>query len=228
MTNDELVKKFNPANAGTLSQEDLEIFRGLSNDELKVLAQAYPNSPSRKPYLILYDNNVKPEKQLFSLSTYQNLYNVRKFSNLNNFVPYDFRSVVFPTKTRPITQKVSRPGAKNPVAPGKKILVDLSANEAAAELRQAIGGKENNPDPTAKETGQATAPAAKKETPAPVVKMKTGPGSNPAQDAIDKAIKKKPETKKVVTEKTQPATSKVRGKVVVDVSKPGDEKPPAE
>lgn len=213
MNNDELVKIFNPANAGTLSQEDLAIFRDLSDEQIGILAKAYPNSPSRRPYLILYDKNVKPEKQLFSLSTFQNLYNVRKFSNLKNFVPYDFKSAVFPVKTRTVAN-VSRVGNKAAaVAPGKKILVDLSANEAANELKSAIG--------------DAPPPPADKKSQAPVVNMekKPAPSANPAQDAIDKALKKSTGSKKVVTEKTTPVTRKARGKVTVDVSKPAEPAP---
>lgn len=208
MTNDELITKFNPANAGTLSEEDLTNFRALTTEQIGVLAKAYPNSPSRRPYLVLFDHNVKPDKQLYSLSTYQNLYNVRKFSNLNSIVPYDFKLAVFPIRERQRAQvKPSRVGKGGAIAPGKKIVVDLSANEAADELTQAIGGP-------------------KKVTSTPVVNM-NAPGSstrtqNPAQDAIDKAIKKPAATKKLVTEKTTAVKKSTRGKVQVDVAQPGE------
>src|SRR5688572_7240405 len=90
MTNEELIAKFNPANAATLTAEDLLIMRNLTDEQIAVLAEAYPNQPMRRAYLRLYDSRVAENKQIFPTSTWQNLRNARKFSNLKYLQPYDF------------------------------------------------------------------------------------------------------------------------------------------
>jgi hypothetical protein len=48
LSKDELIQKFNPDNAANVTEADLEIMRTLSNDELKILAEAYPNQATRR------------------------------------------------------------------------------------------------------------------------------------------------------------------------------------
>lgn len=169
MTKEQLLAKYNPANARNLSQADLDAMRDFTNDQLKELADAYPNSANRKPYLILFDNNVKPEKQLFPLSTWQNLYNVRKFSSMKNLVAHTFREVF--TVARPQNKiTANRPGSSvgKQTTTARKV-VDLSASEAAAELRESLPPApvkamtaKTAPEPSDDKKGAAVAqPAAK-------------------------------------------------------------------
>lgn len=129
MTNEQLIQKFNPVNAANLTPEDLEIMHALTDEQIDVLANAYPNQPSRRAYIRLYDKNVGANKQVYNLSTWQNLRNLRKFNAKKNLIAWDFFNVAGaarqPTKA---TQPVA--GAKSP----KKVVVDMTAKEAAAEL----------------------------------------------------------------------------------------------
>lgn len=135
MTKEQLIAKYNPANARNLSQADLDAMREFSTDQLKELAEAYPNNANRKPYLILFDNNVKEGKQLFPLSTWQNLYNVRKFSGMKNLVAHTFKEVF--TVARPQSRIAANRAGSNAgkqTTTARKV-VDLSAGEAADELK---------------------------------------------------------------------------------------------
>lgn len=165
MTNEELIAKYNPANARNLSQEDLANMRNLTTDQIRVLAEAYPNGARHKAYLVLHDTNVDDAKQMHNLSTWQNLYNVRKYSGLKNLVPASFRDIF----TKP------QPSAKAPVAArsgnlknvSARKVVDLSAQEAADELKKnsaaagktVTAGRAAEPS-TDKGTGTNIAPAA--------------------------------------------------------------------
>lgn len=133
MTNEELIAKYNPANARNLSNKDLEDMRNLTTDQIKVLAEAYPNGPRHRAYLVLHDNNVEENRQMNNLSTWQNLYNVRKFSGMKNLVPSTFRELFQrPAVSRPA---VSSRAAAAKTASARKV-IDLSPSEAAAELKQ--------------------------------------------------------------------------------------------
>lgn len=135
MTKEQLIAKYNPANARNLSQADLDAMREFSTEQLKELAEAYPNNANRKPYLILHDNNVKEGKQLYPLSTWQNLYNVRKFSGMKNLVAHTFKELF--TVARPqnrIAANRAGSSAGKPTTTARKV-VDLSAGEAADELK---------------------------------------------------------------------------------------------
>lgn len=132
MTNEQLILKYNPANAATFKPEDFQEMRALSDDQIQILAEAFPNQPSRKSYLRLYDTTLDPHKQLYQLSTWQNLRNVRKFSNKKNLVAYDFYQVGAKAAAVATTRN-----AKVPVQP-KKVVVDMTAQEAADELRKSI------------------------------------------------------------------------------------------
>lgn len=131
MTNEQLIQKFNPATLGNLSAEDVEIMRNLTTDQINVLAEAYPNQPHRKAYLRLYDKNVPAAKQLYSLSTWQNLRNLRKFQSKNNLVAWDVFSVKA-SVSLPVKSMTPVAGAQSP----RKKVVDLSPKEAAAELQK--------------------------------------------------------------------------------------------
>jgi len=134
MTKDELIKKYNPANAGNLTEQDLDYMRnGLTDDELDALATAYPNDAHGKPYLLLFDNTLDLNKQIYPPSTWQNLRNVRKYSNQLKLRPYTFRSLFVARQKAPALRTAPRP------VPGQ--VVDLSATDAAKLLREATGNK---------------------------------------------------------------------------------------
>lgn len=139
MTTQELIAKYNPANARNLTKEDLDAMRHLTNDQLKVLADAFPNGPRNRAYLVLYDNNLDEARQINTLSTWQNLYNVRKFSNMKNLVAQNFRETFQrPGPARRVTANVSSGNAALKGMSARKV-IDLSAQDAANELRANAG-----------------------------------------------------------------------------------------
>lgn len=75
---EDIVKLFNPANAEALTEEQLSSLQGLTYEELKQLAQAYPNQASGNTYLVLKDKTVGDGKQLNPVSTWANLFNLHK------------------------------------------------------------------------------------------------------------------------------------------------------
>jgi hypothetical protein len=129
MTKEQLILKYNPANAVNLKAEDYLEMRALTDDQISVLAEAYPNQPSRKSYLRLYDTTLQPHKQLYQLSTWQNLRNVRKYSAKKNLIAYDFYQV---------GAKAAAKAVKPPTGAPKKVVVDMTAQEAADELRKTL------------------------------------------------------------------------------------------
>lgn len=159
MTNEQLIAKFNPANGANMTAEDLELLRALTDEQIDVLANAYPNTPTRRSYLRLYDKNLAPDKQLYQMSTWQNLRNVRKFSNRKSLIAYDFF-----TTTAKFTQQVrAQQKAGNKTAAPQKVVVDMSAKEAAEELKNLVDKK----GPAEKKTAEPKtpkAPAANKNT----------------------------------------------------------------
>lgn len=178
MTNEQLIEKFNPLNGSNLSAEDLETLHNLTDEQIDVLANAYPNQPSRKAYLRLYDKNIKPEKQVYNLSTWQNLRNLRKFNAKKNLIAWDFFTVAGAAR-QPVKATAPVAGAKTP----RKVVVDMTAKEAAAELTKNVDNaktttpgsgekKAAKPATGAKKGGNksaSTAAAANVENPAPVV-----------------------------------------------------------
>lgn len=158
MTNEQLVAKFNPANAKNLTPEDFQIMRELTDAQLDTLAEAYPNTPSRRSYLRLYDTKIEANKQIYNLSTWQNLRNVRKFSNMKNLQAYDFFD--------PQMKIVKAPeGITSAKASPRKQVVDLSATEAAAELAKSIAKKTAAEKPASEKTSAKK--AEKEQAPKP-------------------------------------------------------------
>lgn len=154
MTNEQLIEKFNPANGPLLTAEDLVMMRELTDEQINVLAEAYPNQPTRRSYLRLYDKQLPEDKQLYQLSTWQNLRNVRKFSAKKNLVAYDF----FKVGSMPAAvKKTAVPAKSSP----KKVVVDLSAQEAAAELKKNLVDKPAKTSPAKASTNKPKAAAGK-------------------------------------------------------------------
>lgn len=144
MTNEQLIEKFNPMNGANLTAEDLEIMHALTDEQIDVLANAYPNQPNRRAYLRYYDKNVAASKQMYNLGTWQNLRNLRKFNAKKNLIAWDFINVAAAAK-QPVKAIAPVAGAKSP----KKVVVDLTAKEAAAELAAASVNVEKPATPPA-------------------------------------------------------------------------------
>lgn len=102
----DLVKLYNPASAASLTPEQLEGLQNLSSPEIKELAMAYPNMTMQRAYLLIIDKTKPAGKQLPTLSSFENLWNLREKNGLRNFVPYAFRGS-YQTKTiAPSSRKV--------------------------------------------------------------------------------------------------------------------------
>lgn len=87
----DIVKLYNPANAAALTSEDLAGLQKLSSAEIKELAQAYPNMTMQRAYLLIVDGSKPVDKQLPTLSTFENLLNLWEKNNMKNYVPFGFR-----------------------------------------------------------------------------------------------------------------------------------------
>lgn len=199
MTNDELIAKFNPRNVAglkALTQDDLAYMFKLTDDQINVLADAYPNDAAGgRAYLLLWDDKVADNKQLFAPSTWQNLRNVRKYSNQKNLRPYSFMAIQQGTKAAPGQGKPGKP------LPRKQQLVDVSATDAAKELKEAISNR----------TKTATGGIQQKAlTSVPVTGQKP---TKPAQGAQSKVPAAKPSqpAKATTTEKTSTSDAKSGG-----------------
>lgn len=94
LTTEQIVKLYNPQTSSALTPEQIEEMRTLTFDQIKALAKEYPNRSSRA-YLLIIDTKSKIpiEKQLPSLSTWENLYNLISKHNLK-FVAVGFRGQV--------------------------------------------------------------------------------------------------------------------------------------
>lgn len=87
----DIVKLYNPANAAALTSEQLEGLQKLTSPEIKELATAYPNMTMQRAYLLIRDSSKSIEKQLPSLSTFENLWNLREKNGLRQYVAYAFK-----------------------------------------------------------------------------------------------------------------------------------------
>lgn len=182
MTNEQLIQKFNPLNAPNLNAEDLETMHNLTDDQIDVLANAYPNQPQRRSYIRYYDKNVPLAKQVYNLGTWQNLRNLRKFNNMKNLIPWDFFSPAGVAR-QPIKATAPAPGAKSP----KKVVVDMSAKEAADELTKNVD-KPAKVVPLANEKKEAKTPkpataakkSASKSASTPAAAVVENPGATPS------------------------------------------------
>jgi hypothetical protein len=102
----ELIKLYNPANAGTLTPEQLHGLQELTSSQIRELATAYPNATMQRPYLLIIDKTKPVHKQLPALSSFENLYNLRERNNMKQYVPYAFRSNYKPAQVNPRAKKV--------------------------------------------------------------------------------------------------------------------------
>lgn len=118
----DIIKLYNPANAASLSPADLEGLQKLTSPEIKELALAYPNMTMQRAYLLIIDSTKPIDKQLLTLSTFENLWNLREKNAQRNYVAYAFKGAykpkqVAPTKKTEVldlseTELMSLPGFK--------------------------------------------------------------------------------------------------------------------
>lgn len=85
----DIVKIYNPSNASALTPEQIAGLQKLTSDQIKELAKAYPNTYGA--YLLIIDSSKPLEKQLPSLSTFQNLWNLREKNGLKKYVAFNFK-----------------------------------------------------------------------------------------------------------------------------------------
>lgn len=116
----DVVTLYNPANAAALTPEQIDGLQKLSSAEIKELAKAYPNSSSQRAYLLIIDGSKPVEKQLPSLSTFENLYNLRERNGKKNYVAYQFKGTFKPV---PVSQQRMSKG------PRRTEVMDLSDQE---------------------------------------------------------------------------------------------------
>lgn len=134
----DLVKLYNPANAASLTPEQIEGLQKLTSTEIKELATAYPNRIFNRSYLLIKNtkDRIPIDKQLASLSTFENLYNLITKNNFTGYVAVGFKghpqqriTNVKPKKSQVIdlseTELLTLPGFKtaNTVEPPSEVQV---------------------------------------------------------------------------------------------------------
>jgi len=133
----DLTKLYNPANAAALTPEQIEGLQKLTSAEIKELATAYPNTSVPSAYLLIIDGSKPVDKQLPSLSSFENLYNLRERNGMKNYVAFNFKggyrartvSTIKPRKTEVVdlsdTELMSLPGFKtaNTITPPSEVTV---------------------------------------------------------------------------------------------------------
>lgn len=87
----DLIKLYNPANAASLTPEEIAGLQNLNSDEIKQLAKAYPNLTMQKAYLLIIDSRKPADKQLPTLSSFENLWNLREKNSMRHYVAYNFK-----------------------------------------------------------------------------------------------------------------------------------------
>lgn len=117
-----VIEVYNPANAANLTDEQKAAMASLTKEEVKALAKAYPNQPHSNNYLLLFDKRLPADRQLYQVSSWQNLNQLWDIAQLQ-FVPFGFRGV-----------DVQQPtvAAPKPVEVPAKTTVDLSKEDAAS------------------------------------------------------------------------------------------------
>lgn len=87
----DLVKLYNPANASALTSEQILGLQKLTSEQIKELATAYPNMTMQRAYLLIIDGSKPPDKQLPTLSSFENLWNLREKNGQRKIVAYNFK-----------------------------------------------------------------------------------------------------------------------------------------
>lgn len=90
-----IIELYNPRNAAKLTPEQVQAMQDLTLDEIKELAEAYPNQPTGNAYLKFYIKSDPADKQRFPLGTWNNLYNLRKLGK-EDILPFGFVNTKMP------------------------------------------------------------------------------------------------------------------------------------
>lgn len=117
----EALEKYNPAKFRELKQADIDAMKDLTKDDVAELARLYPNKPSDRAYLVLFNTKDKA-KQLYPLSTWQNLHALWR-QGILNFVAFNFAALH--------NSRTARGNEATKVAP----LQDLTQAEVKRELK---------------------------------------------------------------------------------------------
>lgn len=137
MTTDQLIKTYNPTAVAHLTKEQIDNMKNLTDEQIKILAEAYPNTPSANAYLVLFDTKLDFNKQLFSLSTWSNLHRLHSKQRMVNYRPYTFRELFVPERQAKAVVKTKIPSAKP---------IDLSAKETEGLPGLTNAGETKTPD----------------------------------------------------------------------------------
>lgn len=93
----DLVKLYNPANASALTSEEIDGLQKLTSEEIKELAKEYPNVSMQRAYLLIADSKKPVEKQLPTLSSFENLWNLREKNGQRSWVAIGFKGTYKPS-----------------------------------------------------------------------------------------------------------------------------------
>jgi len=102
----DIVKLYNPANAAALTEDEIQNLQKLTSSEIKILAQAYPNVTMQRAYLLIIDSKKQILKQLPTLSSFENLWNLREKNGKREYVAYGFKG--YKQKIVPLNRPIKR------------------------------------------------------------------------------------------------------------------------
>lgn len=92
----DIIQTYNPANT-SITPDELNAMKDLSDEQIAQLAKAYPNSPNGNAYLVYYNDKEEQKKQLYPLGTWANLYALRKLG-IKYILPYSFKDKFYQKK----------------------------------------------------------------------------------------------------------------------------------
>jgi hypothetical protein len=118
----ETIDLYAPHNAKNLTAEHLAAMEHFTKDDVKALAQAYPNSATTSPYLILKEKGVAENKQVYHPSTWHNFYALVRMGT-TKYYPISYKSIF------------KRSNEQNKTAP-VQVAKDLTDEQVKEELKK--------------------------------------------------------------------------------------------
>lgn len=128
----DFIQIYNPANARNLTPEQVEAMRDLTDDQIKQLAEAYPNQPTGNAYLMYYIKG-DGDKQRYPLGTWKNLANLRGLGK-KDIVPFGYKAG--------FKAQITKINGKNVAVSQKQRVVDISKGEKLEGLKTDIDVKD--------------------------------------------------------------------------------------
>lgn len=125
----DLVKLYNPSNAASLTAEETAGLQTLTSAEIKELSQAYPNRTMQRAYLLIKDSRIAVEKQLPTLSTFENLWNLREKNGFKNHVAFAFKGTY-----KAISRAILRPQRQEVLDLSETELMSLPGFKTATKV----------------------------------------------------------------------------------------------